>query len=210
MMDRESTVPNGAMTKRERDDLAQHCRRLEKVAKAATSQRSAEILADIEQQMATEYAFEDGAWEDVTAEAKRIVKEADAEIARRCKSLGIPAEFRPSLNLGWYNRGQNASHQRRAELRKVAQTRVLALEKQAKVIIERKSVETQTEILVSGLETAAARAFLAAMPTVESLMPPLDLKALEAALPGIRAQEEARLTRSLSVRFTDDEDEDED
>ena len=37
------------------------------------------------------------------------------------------------------------------------------------------SLETETQLLIGGLESSEARQFLAAMPTVEQLMPPLSL-----------------------------------
>jgi hypothetical protein len=194
------------MTKRERDELASLVRRREKVAKTSASQRSAELLADFEQQMATIYSAEDEAWKDVTAGARQLVAEADAEIARRCHELGIPEDLRPRLQLDWYGGGQNAFKERRAELRRVAQSRVAALEKQARADIERASVEVQTQLLAGGLETEAARTFLAAMPTIEALMPPLDATALNAALP-YRSPEHYQRLR-LGYRLPDPDEDD--
>ena len=65
---------------------------------------------------------------------------------------------------------------RRKELRHVAQARVAAIEQGAVVKIEIASIEVLTEIATSGLESDAARAFVAKLPTVESLMPALSYK----------------------------------
>lgn len=190
------------MTKRERDDLAQLTRRREKVAKTAATERSAELLADFEQQMATVYSAEDEAWRDVTAKAKQVVAEADAEIAKRCRELGIPEDLRPSLSLGWSGRGQNANRERRGELRRVAQSRIAAMEKQARSQIERSSVEIQTQLLAGGLETDAARAFLESMPTVDALMPALNPIDVQKALPWRSAREYERMGLSpYAYRF---------
>jgi hypothetical protein len=170
------------MTRREREDLAALVRRREKVAKTATAQRSAELCADFEAQLASIYSYdEDQTWRTITEDAQRIVHEADARVAERCRELGIPPRFRPGLNLSWYSRGENAVAERRGELRQVARTRIAALEKQARTEIERQSVELQTQLVAGGLESSAARAFLEAMPTPAALMPPLDVRALEAA-----------------------------
>ena len=68
--------------------------------------------------------------------------------------------------------------ERRAELRRVAQTRIEALQQAAIVRIEAAKVEGLTLLARDGLESAEAQAFLAAMPTAEILMPRLDVPAL--------------------------------
>ncbi len=179
------------MTRRDRDDLAALVRRRERVAKTAAAQRSAELMADFEQKLAAVYKSTDDAWRDITETAKRVVADADAQVAQRCRDLGIPETLRPRLDLSWYGRGESASKERRAELRKVASSRIAALEKQAKTTIERQSVDVQTQLLAGGLESADARRFLESMPTVETLMPPLNVAELEAAMP--------RISRALST-----------
>ena len=171
-----------AMTRRDREDLAKLARLRERVAKTAAARRKAELLADFEQQLATTYAYDsDEVWKAATEAAERAVEAAKKKIDERCAELGIPRPFRPTLGLGWYGRGENAVKERRAELRKVATRRLEAMEKDARAEIEARSAITQTEILAGGLETSAARAFLESMPTPEALMPPLDIKALQAA-----------------------------
>lgn len=158
------------MTRREREQLAQLVRRREKLAKADADKVAAERLADFEQQMATIYAAEDARWADLTKAANAAVTEANAGLEARCDELGIPEKFRPSLSLSWWNRGENASRERRAELRAVAKSRIDAMAKEAKVEIERQSVSVQTQLIAGGLESEEARAFLAAMPTAEALI----------------------------------------
>ena len=48
-----------------------------------------------------------------------------------------------------------------------------SLEQQAIVKIEQASVEAQKQIAVAGLNSEAAQAFVASLPTIESLMPQL-------------------------------------
>jgi len=186
---RDGTEPGAAMTSRERRDLAQLVRRREKVAKSATRQRAAELTADVEAQLSAEYGQDDARWATVTAAARVAVAKADAEVERICVEIGVPPEFRPGLHLGWYGRGQNASASRRNELRRVATTRIEALEAAARAEIERRSVEVQTELLAGGLTSSDARAFLLAMPGAEQLMPTMPLGELEAAVPLHRPRE---------------------
>ena len=67
-----------------------------------------------------------------------------------------------------------AAKDRRAELRRMATTRIAAMEKSARTAIEGHSVEVQTELLAGGLTSDAAKLFLEKMPAVETLMPMLN------------------------------------
>jgi len=165
------------MSRRDASDLAAHVRREAHNAKALASVRTAEVLADFEKQMATEYSFDqDAVWKKAAAEADTVVREAREKIAQRCRELGIPARFAPSLGgISWYNRGENMVNERRAELRRVAETRLAAMEKAAKVQIETKSLEMQKVLLSGVLTTSEAQAFLAQIPTASDLMPVLAL-----------------------------------
>lgn len=184
------------MTRGERETLASLARKRAKLAKMAADERAAVLLADFEQKSAAIYiASDDPVWRELHAQAARVVAEADRNIAARCRELGIPENFRPGLNISWYGRGENAAKDRRAELRLVARTTVDALTKKAKTEIERRSLDVETRILSGGLESGAAQAFLASMPTADALMPFLDVSHLEAQLTGSRTM--ARLAEPL-------------
>jgi hypothetical protein len=75
-------------------------------------------------------------------------------------------------------RGENAMAERRAELRKLAYAQITEAEQRARVQIERISVEAQTKILETGL-SAPAQEFLKLLPSVDTLMPPLQLERVE-------------------------------
>jgi hypothetical protein len=171
------------LTARERADLSALVRKRERVAKTDAKQRAAELLADVEARLAARFKSNDERWAAVTVEAQKTVEAADQEIARICREIGVPEEFRPRLGLSWYSRGENADRERRAELRKVASTRIAAMELAARSEIERGSLDAQTALLAGGLTTDAARNVLAALPTVEALMPGLSVDELEAAVP---------------------------
>jgi hypothetical protein len=163
------------MTKSEREDLQRLVRQRERVQVAAARQRSADLLADFENQIAAQYRFDDDAiWAAAAKEAEREVDKAQTRIAERCVELGIPRQFAPGLLLNWRHRGyDNAVGKRRDELRKVAKAQIEALERKAIVEIQRGSIEAQTELALAGLTSAAARVFVERLPTVESLMPAL-------------------------------------
>jgi hypothetical protein len=163
----------------EREEVARVVRLNMKVAKAAVATRQAELLADVERQLSAKYAFGDELWAEITRKAGEAVKVADEQIARICRERGVPESFRPSLHLGWYDRGENAAAERRAELRKLAQRKVAAAASAAVTAIEARGAEVLTALIAGGLQSAEARAFLASIPTAAQLMPPLALGELE-------------------------------
>ena len=171
------------MTRAERDDLAKLVRRREKLAKTDADRVAAERLAGLEREFAEIYRVGDEeVWREAQAAAEEAVAEANARVAQRCRELGIREAFAPSIGVHWYSRGENASKDRVAELRKVAKTRIDADAKRAKFEIERASVDVQTQLVAGSLRTAEARAFLEAMPTAEALMPSLTVAQIEAGL----------------------------
>jgi hypothetical protein len=104
-------------------------------------------MAEFDTQSAQIYAFDDDAvWKAATLAAQAAVAAAQAEIAARCAELGIPPEFAPGISFGWHGRGENAVAGRRAELRRMAKSRVEAIELEAVTKIERLSLAAQTEV----------------------------------------------------------------
>jgi hypothetical protein len=166
------------MTTGERQELGKLVRLRAKLAKDDADQRGAWLLANAEAKLAATYKMEDEAWAHITAAADRVVKEADAAIAKICRERGIPESFRPEIDLSWWERGENASRNRRAELRKVAETQVAAMVKEAKVEVEREEERQLTQLAATGLTSAEGAAFLANMPTAEALLPPLEVLTL--------------------------------
>jgi hypothetical protein len=166
---------NGTLTHKEADNLCRIIRQREKLAKTMAKERSASLKAKVEEQLNAIYSFDqDETWESAHDAAEKVVEEARRTVAERCKELGIPARFAPDLHLGWYSRGENASKERRAELRKIADARIDELEMQARTKIERMSITAQTEIISIGLSDTA-KVFLEKLPSIEALMPELDV-----------------------------------
>ena len=98
-----------AISRSEREDLQRLIRQREKVLKSAAKQRSAELLADFENQMGSTYSFDqDEVWANATEVAEREVAKAQDRIAAQCAKMGIPERFAPSLDVHWYSRGENA------------------------------------------------------------------------------------------------------
>lgn len=169
------------MTKGERSELGQLIRKRERVMKSAAAERAAQMLAEFDRQSAAIYSFDDDeVWAEATRAVEIVVREAQQTIADRCHDLGIPPEFAPGLSFGWYGRGQNAVAGRRVELRRLARSRIEAMQQEAIVKIERLSLEAQTEVIANGLESDAAKLFLSTMAPIESLMPAFEVAEVKA------------------------------
>jgi hypothetical protein len=163
-----------AMTRNEIEDLQRLIRQREKVLKSAAKQRSAEVLADFENQMGQQYSFnQDEVWAEAAKIADAAVAKAQEQIRARCRQIGIPDRFAPKINVHWYSRGENAVKERRDELRKMAVTAIEAQEQKAKTQIELSCLEAQTNLAGSGLASEAARGFIEALPSISDLMPRL-------------------------------------
>jgi hypothetical protein len=164
-----------AMTRVERDDLQRLVRQREKVLKSAARQRSVELLADFENQMGSEFSFDqDEIWATVQQSAEREVKKAQATIAARCRELGIPDRFAPNLNIYWHSRGyDNSVDKRKVELRRMARTQIAVIEQRAFVEIEASCLDAQTKLALAGCTSDMARTFIESLPGIETLMPRL-------------------------------------
>jgi hypothetical protein len=175
--------PERRMTKGERDDLCRLIKQREKVAKTAAEQRSAAMLADFEQQISALHTFNTNeVWKAAVDAAVAAAKTANDAVIAEADRLGIPKEFQPRLSFQWARRGENEYGERRSELRRLAKAEIDALEKIARVQIETQSVAAQTEVIANGLSSEAAIEFLNRLPAVESMMPALDVTAIQAKL----------------------------
>ena len=167
-----------SMTKDERENLQRLIRQRERVLRSAAKQRSGELLADFENQMGSTYfADQDEVWKQVIEAADQVVAKAKEQIALRCRELGIPDQFAPSLRLDWMHRGYgNLLEKRRNELRVMAKTRIEAIERKAITDIQVSCLAAQERIAVAGLTSEAAKEFIAALPGIETLMPSLSFE----------------------------------
>jgi hypothetical protein len=164
-----------AMPKSEREELQRLIRQREKVLKNAAEQRSAELLADFENQMGQEYSFDqDEIWDQAVKTVQPLVERAQKQIAARCRELGIPNQFAPSIHLSWSARGySNSLDRRRAELRTMAKARIEAIERKALTEIGLSCLRAQEQLALAGLSSDAARLFIEKLPGIETLMPAL-------------------------------------
>jgi hypothetical protein len=171
-----AAAPRRPMARAEREQLARLARQRAKVAKDEAVQREKVLLVEVQDLITAEFDAQDELWADAVLIAEVVSGKANEQIAARCAEVGIPEKHAPRLELGWRSRSPHFENpQRRAELVKLAQTKLTALTATTKVIIDRKLLETETALVADSLESEQALAFLAAMPTAEQLMPALTL-----------------------------------
>ena len=174
------TAPSGPgaerLTKADRQDLARLARKRGKQAKTEADQRNTVLTAEVADLLTAEFSARDELWAEATVIAEEAVEKANEVIVARCADLGIPAKYAPRVHLSWQARSSPFSDpKRRAEQRKLAESRLAALTATAKAEIDAKTLEVETALITGGLESGEARAFLDAMPTAEQLMPALGL-----------------------------------
>src|SRR5262249_28238096 len=104
--------------------------------------------------------------------AEPEVAKAKLKIEARCRELGIPQQFAPDVELQWHHRGYaNSVEARRGELRRMATTRIAAIERKAITEIELSCLQAQEQIAVAGLSSEAAKQLFHELPAIETLMP---------------------------------------
>ena len=163
------------MSKTERNDLCAFIRRRSKAARTQAELRAAELKAEVEGKLGAIYSPDDDAtMRQLNDEAEAAVEDVRCRLTARCEELGIPANLGPTIGSYWLSRGENALKERRNELRRMAYSRIEAMQRRAYAEIERQSVELEGTLIAGGLESDAAKQFLAEMPSVDQLMPSLE------------------------------------
>ena len=109
----------------------------------------------------------------------------------------------------WSGRGENAVKERRDELRKVAKAEIARIEANARTTIQTEHLTARVKLTELGLHSIAAKQFLKALPSVESLMPPLRAESVERImLQQVRGQREYLRPRIGADAFNDEASED--
>lgn len=175
--------PARRLSRNETHDLSMIIKDRTKVLRAHAEEQAAACMADFESKMATIYTWDqDETWKKATEQAMNVVKESQETIAARCKDLGIPAAFAPTLSASWQGRGENMLAMRRMELRRVAQSSIAAMTKAAITRIEKQSLDLRTQVVAMGLLSAEAKMFLESLAPIEESMRSLDFGEIERRL----------------------------
>jgi hypothetical protein len=195
------------MTRAEQENLLRLGKLNRDGAIAEAKRHTADAAADFEMRLAAEFSYDKReVWSELMRSAKARVAELDRQLAADCLRLGIPNNFRPSINVFWSGRGENASKDRRTELRRVMHSRLVALERAAIEAIEVGHRQFATAVLTAAIDTDEARRLLTALPTAEQLMPRINYDSIKRSL--LEGPEAAVLRAGLSI--TDESDDEED
>ena len=140
--------------------------------------------AEFQAQLARIYSWdENDIWKAATEAANECTRQCSERIAAECDKLGIRAGAAAEYQ---GRTGTDAAKppvaQRRAELTKVANTRIDQHLKETIHAIQRASVEIQTQLVAEGLTSAGAKAFLESMPTPAQLMPIVTVEEIQKQL----------------------------
>jgi hypothetical protein len=174
------TEPARKLSRHETHDLSMIIKDRTKVLKAHAEEQAAVCMADFERKLATVYTWDqDEIWKEATERTQKVVDEAQKQIADRCKELGIPATFAPSLSASWSGRGENALARRREELRRVAKSSIEAMKMAAVTKIEKQGLDLRTQVVAMGLLSPDAKMFLESLAPVEESMRALDFAEME-------------------------------
>jgi hypothetical protein len=187
------------MSRTERDDLGRVARMRLKVAKAKVEQRKKELRADVEAKLSAIYQADHEKFARLTARMGEKEKEWRQEAAAISREEGILERFAPQPSVSWYGRGENASRERRAELRKAAYACIDAKGAAALTELEARTADVLTLLIADGLQSDEAKQFLDQIPTVEQLMPVIDVD---------RAAAEQMLQQRTGDLLEDDADDD--
>jgi hypothetical protein len=104
------------ITKAEREDLLRVARMRERVTKCALLEVGARLLVDFDNQLDAAYFFDsDEIWKQSWEVVQQAAQDANFKVKKRCRELGIPDRFAPSIQTSWRYQGEQAIKERRAE-----------------------------------------------------------------------------------------------
>lgn len=165
------------ITKGERTELRSIVRQQFKVLRAEVMQRQAELLADVDQQIAGRFSNEDQAWGVASHKVQEIVLEANRMMNDVYRELLGEAHVEQSYVRGILPR---KPEQQRTDLRHQAASKIGADVKGAMLRLDREEADLLRTLAVGALESEEAHGFLTAIPTVASLVPVARIAELEA------------------------------
>lgn len=168
------------LTKAERSELRSLVRRRAAVAKKEIDARKACLLADFEEALTEEFSAEDERWAEVVRSAQRAVDNANRELTEILDRLEIRKDLRPHLSTMWVKRPDIDA--RKHQLRRAAARRADAMCESAKLAIDNGSVQIESRLAATALQSAEAAGWLASLPQVDELIRSLDIRKVKAEL----------------------------
>lgn len=170
------------MTASERRELRTVVRQRFKVLRADVKQRHLELLAEAETRLVERYRDQDKQIEDLNFRMAEITEQASREItdlilAVRGEADGVSIRRPVRLNTPRIN----AYSEDRSQLHRAMVAGIDAQVKTALLDLDRREADLLQNLALTGIESGAAREFLASIPTVAELVPAARLREIETA-----------------------------
>jgi hypothetical protein len=167
------------LSKSDRDALIQIAKERARQGDREIDARRKVLIALVLDQVTAEYSARDELWAGAIAEIEEMEAKVNAQIRDTLARWGIPAKHAPRHIGGWLPRSSEyADRNRRAELTKLAEARLDGIIAQAKAKSQAGWLDIRERLITEGLDSDEARSLVAAMPTVEQLLPPLTIEDL--------------------------------
>lgn len=171
------------MNKTERDELRRLIRARFKVLRSDVEQRKAELITELDQEIAARFADVDKRWKDAMFVIEKIRLEANGQINQVYRDLIGKDEYGTAMDHNLVTiRHIGQPHNNRGHMRNVGIQRIEARCKAALLELERREVELLSDLATSALESTEARTFMGRIPTVTDLVPAARLREIEAQL----------------------------
>lgn len=162
-----------------------------KTAKQCSATIKAKLREEFELQLNTLYPIQnDPVFSEQFAILQACWEKCQQAVTDRCAQRNIPDRFRPRLEIGWEVGRLQLFKDLRAQMRKLAWAQIDANVQETLEAIERQSSNMQLQIIGAGNLTDAAREFMAKLPSIEQLMPPVKATEVYAILCGTRRDED--------------------
>lgn len=186
------------ITKGERTELRSIVKGQFKVLRHEVEQRHAEMVADLDEQIAQRYAEVDGQRRALMWRSEEILQACSRELTDLFGGSGAVKGHDRAAEFGdlYGQLGPEVSIERpvrvgmedvtwskadRAQLRRAATERLAAQVKGAMLNLERREADLLRTLAVGAIESEEARSFLTGIPTVGELVPAARLSELEAS-----------------------------
>lgn len=169
------------ISKAERAELRSIVRQQFKVLRLEVDQREAELMAQIQEDVAERFAEEDRRWAVTQHKIHEIGLEANRQINDVLREGGYETRGHTEKN---YIRvaEMRQPKEKRYEMQRVGEARVHAQVKAAKLQLDRQEADLLRSLAVGAVESEEARQFLADIPTVAQLVPSTRLMEIEGGL----------------------------
>jgi len=175
-------TPPPMMSKAERAELRSLIRQRFKVLRAEVEARRSELAAEMLQRIDARFAAEDKAWTDAMFLIAEAAREANRKANDILRGLDIDAHDSSREYTVVTARHIVKPQAERNILIRNGTSRIDAQVKSAYLQLDQQEADLLTRLVAGGLESDAARAFLAEIPTVSALVPTDRLLMLEQSL----------------------------